>query len=76
MEGSQGSAPRKQGLKDRVARTSNREIQSAMSSITRLLTFIVLLVVVLAGGLIYLGQATQTPTQTIDKVLPNDQFPR
>lgn len=47
-----------------------------MSSITRLLTFIVLLILVVGGGLIYLGQATQAPTQTIDKVLPNDQFPR
>ena len=47
-----------------------------MSSITRLLTFIVLLVLIVAGGLIYLGQATHAPTQSIDKVLPDDQFPR
>lgn len=47
-----------------------------MSSIPRLLTLIVLLVVVVAGGLVYLGQATNAPTQSIDKVLPDDQFPR
>jgi uncharacterized membrane protein len=47
-----------------------------MSSISRLLTLLVLLVLVVAGGLIYLGQATNAPTQSVDKVLPNDQFPR
>lgn len=47
-----------------------------MSSIPRLLTLIVLLAVVVAGGLIYLGQSTHAPTQSIDKVLPDDQFPR
>jgi hypothetical protein len=47
-----------------------------MNSAFRLLAVIVILAVAIVGGLIYLGQTAQPSAQNVEKVLPNDQFPR
>lgn len=47
-----------------------------MNSAFRLLAVIVILAVAIVGGLIYLGQTAQPSIQNVEKVLPNDQFPR
>lgn len=47
-----------------------------MKAISSLVAFFVVLSLIAAGGLIYLGQASQAPTQHVEKVLPDDQFPR
>tara|TARA_R110002110_G_scaffold10249_8_gene50188 strand:+ start:2982 stop:3230 length:249 start_codon:yes stop_codon:yes gene_type:complete len=52
------------------------QIESAMNSLVRFLVIILLLLVAVGGGLIYLGQAGSAPVQSVEKVLPDDQFPR
>lgn len=47
-----------------------------MKALTRLVALFLFLGLIVVGGLIYLGQASQAPTQHVEKVLPNDQFPR
>ena len=47
-----------------------------MKAITSLVALFLILGLIVAGGLIYLGQVSQAPTQHVEKVLPDDQFPR
>jgi hypothetical protein len=47
-----------------------------MNSITSVLSAIVILGLVILGGLVYLGQASAPATQPVEKVMPDDQFPR
>ncbi|WP_293330284.1 hypothetical protein [Parvibaculum sp.] len=47
-----------------------------MSRATSFLVLVVILVVVVVGGLFYLDQAVEPQTQTVEKVLPDDQFAR
>ncbi|MCE9651370.1 MAG: hypothetical protein K8R18_17250 [Parvibaculum sp.] len=47
-----------------------------MNSAFRLLAVIAILAVAIVGGLIYLGQTSQPSVQNVEKVLPDDQFPR
>jgi hypothetical protein len=47
-----------------------------MNSLSRLLAVLVVLLLVVAGGLAYLGQVGVAPQHSVVKVLPNDQFPR
>jgi len=47
-----------------------------MNNFIRLLLAVVVLVGAVLAGLLYLGQATTPPAQTIEKVLSDDQFPR
>jgi len=47
-----------------------------MNSFIRLLLAVVVLGGAILAGLLYLGQAATPPVQTIEKVLPDDQFPR
>jgi hypothetical protein len=47
-----------------------------MNGAIRVLAVIAILSLAVLGGLIYLGQSVQPTTQTVEKVLPNDQFPR
>lgn len=47
-----------------------------MSRATSFLVLAVILVVAVVGGLFYLDQAVAPQTQTVEKVLPNDQFSR
>tara|TARA_R110000868_G_scaffold36635_21_gene129899 strand:+ start:1994 stop:2137 length:144 start_codon:yes stop_codon:yes gene_type:complete len=47
-----------------------------MNSLVRFLVIILLLLAAVGGGLIYLGQAGSAPVQSVEKVLPDDQFPR
>lgn len=47
-----------------------------MSRATSFLVVAVALVAVIAGGLFYLDRAVSPEIQTVEKVLPNDQFPR
>ncbi|MEQ8266871.1 MAG: hypothetical protein RH982_06730 [Parvibaculum sp.] len=47
-----------------------------MSRATSFLVVVVALVAVIAGGLFYLDQAVAPQVQTVEKVLPNDQFAR
>jgi len=47
-----------------------------MKAISSLVVLFLILGLIGAGGLIYLGQASQAPTQHVEKVLPDDQFPR
>lgn len=47
-----------------------------MSRATSFLVVVVAFVAVIAGGLFYLDQAVAPQVQTVEKVLPNDQFAR
>ncbi len=47
-----------------------------MSRATSFLVTAVILVAVFAGGLFYLDQAVAPKVQSVEKVLPDDQFPR
>ncbi|MBO6669062.1 hypothetical protein [Parvibaculum sp.] len=47
-----------------------------MSRATSFLALAVILVIVVVGGLFYLDQAVEPQAQTVEKVLPNDQFTR
>ncbi len=47
-----------------------------MSRATSFLALAVILVIVVVGGLFYLDQAVAPQAQTVEKVLPNDQFTR
>lgn len=47
-----------------------------MNSLVRFLVIILLLLAAVGGGLIFLGQAGSAPVQSVEKVLPDDQFPR
>lgn len=47
-----------------------------MSRATSFLVTAVILVAVFAGGLFYLDQAVAPEAQSVEKVLPDDQFPR
>lgn len=47
-----------------------------MNSVTSVLALIIILALGAMGGLIYLGQSSDAPQQSFEKVLPNDQFPR
>tara|TARA_R110000868_G_scaffold48908_9_gene158195 strand:- start:1875 stop:2240 length:366 start_codon:yes stop_codon:yes gene_type:complete len=58
------------------ALTRQEQIESAMNSLVRFLVITLLLLAAIGGGLIYLGQAGSAPVQSVEKVLPDDQFPR
>lgn len=47
-----------------------------MNSFIRLLLAVVVLGGAVLAGLLYLGQSTTPTVQNVEKVLPNDQFPR
>jgi hypothetical protein len=47
-----------------------------MNSISSVLVVIVILGLGILGGLVYLGQTSAPATQSVEKVLPADQFPR
>ncbi|WP_168713184.1 hypothetical protein [Parvibaculum lavamentivorans] len=47
-----------------------------MSRATSFLVVAVLILAVFAGGLFYLDQAVAPQVQTVEKVLPNEQFSR
>lgn len=47
-----------------------------MNSISTILILIVVLALGAVGGLIFLGQGAQAPVQSVEKVLPDGQFPR
>ncbi len=47
-----------------------------MNSVVRLLAVFAVFAVVILGGVIYLGQSVEPSMETVEKVLPNDQFPR
>ncbi|MBO6635320.1 hypothetical protein [Parvibaculum sp.] len=47
-----------------------------MSRATSFLAVAVILVAAFAGGLFYLDQSVVPQAQTVEKVLPDDQFPR
>ncbi|MDR3497683.1 MAG: hypothetical protein P4L72_00490 [Parvibaculum sp.] len=47
-----------------------------MNGAVRVLAVFAILSVAAVGGLVYLGQSVQPTTQTVEKVLPDGQFPR
>ncbi len=47
-----------------------------MNGAVRVLAVIAILSLAILGGLIYLGQSVQPTSQTVEKVLPDGQFPR
>ena len=47
-----------------------------MNSFVRLLVVLVVLGGGILAALLYLGQSTTPPVQTVEKVLPDGQFPR
>lgn len=53
-----------------------KRIKSVMNSISTVLILIVVLALGAVGGLIFLGQSAQAPVQSVEKVLPDGQFPR
>lgn len=47
-----------------------------MNSAIRLLAVFAVFAVVILGGVIYLGQSVEPTVETVEKVLPDAQFPR
>lgn len=47
-----------------------------MTSLIRLLIFVVVLAVAVFGTLFYFGESVDPQVQTVEKVLPDDQFPK
>lgn len=47
-----------------------------MNSAIRLLIVFAVFAVVVLGGVIYLGQSVEPSVRNVEKVLPDDQFPR
>lgn len=47
-----------------------------MNSAIRLLAAFAVFAVVILGGIIYLGQSVEPTVETVEKVLPDAQFPR
>lgn len=47
-----------------------------MNSVIRLLAVFAVFAVVVLGGVIYLGQSVEPTVETVEKVLPDAQFPR
>lgn len=47
-----------------------------MNSISTILVLLVVLILAGLGGLVFLGQGSTAPQTTVEKVLPDGQFPR
>lgn len=47
-----------------------------MTNAIRILVGVIVLMAVAAGSLVYYAQNIPVPEQEIEKVIPNDQFPR
>jgi|GEM_PF-1209928 len=47
-----------------------------MNSISTILVLLVVLILAGLGGLIFLGQGSTAPQTSVEKVLPDGQFPR
>lgn len=47
-----------------------------MNSVIRLLAVFAVFAVAVLGGVIYLGQSVEPTVETVEKVLPDAQFPR
>lgn len=47
-----------------------------MNSVMRLLAVFAVFAAAIMGGIVYLGQSVEPPVETVEKVLPDAQFPR
>ncbi len=60
----------------RSAKSWGSQKDIRMNGAVRVLAVIAILSLAILGGLIYLGQSVQPTSQTVEKVLPDGQFPR
>lgn len=47
-----------------------------MNNVIRILVVLIVLVAGGLGGIFYLAQAVEPPVEVVEKVLPDDHFPR